>query len=259
MKNIILWPVILFLLFTINGKAQNLNGYIGIDITNFLDEIDTIYSKDYAFRNNFPAIKWKSKNFEIYPSSGYIRYINDSLWVNYPNLIPEYSIDTSSICYNTKKHVSIVDTSNSLITRDELHLIEIKKGNKKQLIYIYTGNLKQFHSSNINLLIESSWNLRGVYIEDLAFEAGTFLINLYDNDSCLMKRIMKNKNILKEYIYFNSQDECSFVIKNKGLKASKISSKVFSPNDLERYYKSEDLKKPKAVQKLLSVFGEKEN
>lgn len=64
MKRTFFLFVVLF--FKINLiLAQGPHGSISIDISNFKEGIDTIYSREYAMGNNITVIKWKSKDFQI--------------------------------------------------------------------------------------------------------------------------------------------------------------------------------------------------
>lgn len=226
-------------------------GLIHVDISNFKDEMDVVPDKSKIFSNK-KFVKWKSKDFALYPSFGEIQF-TDSLRF-YPN-IPIYSplilLNKSNLKKEKSENIyNFINGGkiNFQYIQNTYHITKIRKNNKEQYIYLYSGNNKPY-KDNINYFKY----VQDIIYKDLKFKSGTYLINLFDKNSRIYKKLKKGKNISK-YIEFDSNN--CLIIKNETVIINKISEKSISPKEIEMYYKNKDLKRQKVIRKLLSVFEE---
>ena len=260
--------LLMLLLFGICPLAtsQVPHGVIAVDLTNFKGDIELVSKDDSNLFWTKQQIKWKTKGFEIFPSFGKISLGNDrTIYFDYTTENAENSLDTllfnnagntNTSAENDKQMIPVLADGwvNFSFHRQTYYVTHLKTANANQYIYIFTGgNEPQFEKIDDTTLKKISLTENILY-KNLTFKPGTYLINLYDLQSRLHKKIQRGKDISA---YVTVASENSLVIDNKGVKIHKISSTPVSPADIVKYYQNKDLKRPQVVKKLLAVFEEK--
>lgn len=187
--------------------------------------------------------------------------LNDSLLLKYElkkefPLVKQDTIILTNLEKDSIKYISSVNNEvNFYYSRNKYYVSQLEKKCSKMYIYIYTGNEKLVYNDprmnenekkeliergfSFSELKQYSQEIQGFTIDNLKFKKGTYLINIFNSKDSINQKI--------------SSGEQAFDKANREM-IIKISSKSYSPDDLEKYYKDKSLKRPKAIEELLSVF-----
>lgn len=236
--------LLLILLISTNGFAQVPFGRIHFDLTQFS----------------------KSDSLLIIPEKNMMKQVNDDEkskininvgWINSESEIYKSWKDNSNnsnIVLLDKHHESCImdqitncksyfsgGSVNFSYNANAMHVSLIKLNGKEMYIYLYTGTYEQ---RNENGFME----VTNVFFDDFEFVEGTFLINLY-NENPSVSKYRKNKTTDYYELSLNT-----LIVKNKVLKISNVSSTPISPEEINKFCDNFELKRPKAIKKILSVF-----
>lgn len=187
--------------------------------------------------------------------------LNDSLLLKYElkkefPLVKQDTIILTNLEKDSIKYISSVNNEvNFYYSRNKYYVSQLEKKCSKMYIYIYTGNEKLVYndpkineSERIDLiergfgfseLKQYSQEIQGFTIDNLKFKKGTYLINIFNSKDSINQKISRGERV-------SDKANKEMIIK--------ISSKAYSPDDLEKYYKNKSLSRSKAIEELLSVF-----
>ena len=226
-------------------SAQVAHGSIYVDITTLCKEINSLKNLSIKDKKVIDNILSK-QGYSIYPSYSMITTSEE----DQESLIFSTPYDEELIMYeyitipnfDKKTHTYGNGWVNFSYRRKSYYVTKITKNNEEMYIYIYTGGILKEKANNPEI--------HNIYYHKLQFRPGTYLINLFNENSSISAQ---PKIVDDDSLYYDLGID-SLIVYDKGIEISKIENEAISPEEIEKYYKNKELKRPKAVKKILSVF-----
>jgi hypothetical protein len=121
---------------------------------------------------------------------------------------------------------------------------KISKDGKEMLIYFYVGTIcdkNRFPTVMRNNIIG---DIYWIAYPDITFNPGTYLINIFDADKCLVDHF-------SEYYKFL---EATVVVKNQAVIKNKLTDKIILPEELPQFLNNKKSDNHQEIEKIVSVF-----
>lgn len=188
-------------------------------------------------------------NISIFPA-----YATVSLMKNEDKEIRiSYSKDEESVTFYNSNFLNLEDHHSASLydgwinfnyNTNSYNVSKISKDGKEMLIYFYVGTIDDKNRFPTAIKNSITDDIFWIVYPDIEFNPGTYHINIFDENKCLMDNF-------SEYYKFL---EATLVIKNKIVVEAKLTDKIILPEELPQFLNNKKSENNQEIEKIVSVF-----